>query len=251
VIVAIVVQAIWNLARSAVKSALLGVVGAAAVAAALLGVNELAILAVAGVAVAITRLPVARTAIWLPLVGAPIATAPAAFSLAAMFFAFVKIGAVLFGSGYVLIAFLRGDFVERLHWLTEGQLLDAVAVGQITPGPVFTTATFIGYVLGGAPGAIVATVGIFLPAFAFVAASGPLIPRLRKSRIAGAVLDGVNVASLGLMAAVTIELARTAIFDVPSAALAAISAILLVRWKLNPTWLVAAGAAIGAVMTSL
>src|SRR5262249_4114486 len=137
------------------------------------------------------------------------------------------------------------------HWLTEDQLLDAVAVGQVTPGPVFTTATFIGYVLGGASGAIVATVAIFLPAFAFVAVSGPLVPRLRRSRVAGAVLDGVNVASLGLMTAVTIELARTAIVDVATAVVAAVAAIVLVRWKPNPTWIVAAGAAIGAVMTSL
>jgi chromate transporter len=149
----------------------------------------------------------------------------------------------------VLLAFLRNDLVEHFHWLTESQLLDAIAVGQITPGPVFTTATFIGYVLGGAAGAGVATLGIFLPAFVFVAISGPLVPRLRRSRTAGAVLDGVNVASLALMAVVTLQLGRTAIIDVPTALLAAASAFVLIRWRPNSAWLVLAGAAIGTAMS--
>jgi putative chromate ion transporter len=127
---------------------------------------------------------------------------------------------VLFGSGYVLLAFLRADLVQRYGWLTERQLLDAVAVGQVTPGPVFTTATFIGYLLAGPAGAAVATVGIFLPAFAFVAASVPLLPRLRASSVAGAFLDGVNVASLALMAVVTWQLGRAAVVDAPTATLA-------------------------------
>ena len=134
-----------------------------------------------------------------------------------LFLTFAKIGAVLFGSGYVLLAFLRADFVQRLGWLTERQLLDAVAVGQVTPGPVFTTATFIGFVTAGWVGAAVATVGIFLPAFVFVALSGPLIPWLRRSPTAGAALDGVNVASLALMAVVTWQLARAAVVDLPTA----------------------------------
>src|SRR6185436_9496079 len=112
---------------------------------------------------------------------------------------------VLFGSGYVLLAFLRDDLVVRWHWLLEGQLLDAVAVGQVTPGPVFTTATFIGYVLAGGPGAAVATIGIFLPAFVFVAISAPLVQRIRGSKVAGALLDGVNAGSLALMATVTFQ----------------------------------------------
>lgn len=128
---------------------------------------------------------------------------------------------------YVLVAFLRGDLVQRLHWLTESQLLDAVAVGQVTPGPVFTTATFVGYVLGGPGAAATATLGIFLPAFMFVAISGRLVPRLRRSKIAGAILDGVNVASLALMAAVTLQLGRATIIDVPTAVLAAIGAAVL------------------------
>jgi chromate transporter len=145
----------------------------------------------------------------------------------------------------VLLAYLRADLVERLGWLTERQLLDAVAVGQVTPGPVFTTATFVGYVLGGAPGAAVATVGIFLPAFVFVALSGALVPRLRRSPTAGAVLDGVNVASLALMAVVTAQLGRAALVDPLTVALAAVSALLLVRWRVNSAWLVLGGAAIG------
>jgi chromate transporter len=167
-----------------------------------------------------------------------------------LFLLFAKIGAVLFGSGYVLIAFLRADLVERLHWLTDQQLVDAIAIGQITPGPVFTTSTFIGYVLAGGPGAAAATVGIFLPAFVFVAASGPLVPRLRRSRIAAAVLDGVNVASLALMAVVTVQIARAAFVDWITVAIAVVSAILLVRFRVNSTWLVAGGAAIGLIAST-
>jgi chromate transporter len=187
----------------------------------------------------------------LPLLGAGAtgATTATPFGLWPLFLFFVKVGSVLFGSGYVLLAFLRSDLVEHLHWLTESQLFDAIAVGQVTPGPVFTTATFIGYILGGAPGAGVATLGIFLPAFVFVAISSPLVPRLRRSRIAGAVLDGVNVASLALMAVVTIHLGRTAIVDVPTALLAGASAFVLIRWRPNSAWLVLAGAGIGAAMS--
>jgi chromate transporter len=170
---------------------------------------------------------------------------PAAPGLAAIFLVFLKVGAVLFGSGYVLLAFLRTDLVERLHWLTEKQLLDAIAVGQVTPGPVFTTATFVGWLLAGWKGAVVATLGIFAPAFAFVAASGPLVPKIRRSAAAGAALDGINVASLGLLAAVSVSLARGAIVD-PLGALLLVAALMLLRgWKINATWLVAGGAAIG------
>ena len=170
------------------------------------------------------------------------------FSLWGLFAFFVKVGSVLYGSGYVLLAFLRADLVERYGWLTEKQLLDAVAVGQVTPGPVFTTATFIGYVLGGGPGAAVATLGIFLPAFVFVALSGPLVPRLRRSATAGDVLDGVNAASLALMAAVTLSLGRAALVDGPTAVLAGLAAALLLRWRVNSTWLVLGGAAAGLLL---
>ena len=165
-----------------------------------------------------------------------------------LFFYFLKIGSILYGGGYVLFAFLQSDLVVRWHWLTSAQLLDATAVGQVTPGPLFTTATFIGYVLGGVPGAIVATVGIFLPSFVLIAISGPLIPRLRRSPIAGAFLDGVNVASLALMAVVTWQLGRAAIFDVTTVLLAILSAILLMRFRINSAWLVLGGAAVGMIV---
>lgn len=173
------------------------------------------------------------------------ASTAAAFGVWPLFLIFLKIGSVLYGSGYVLLTFLRSDFVERLGWLTETQLLDAVALGQVTPGPVFTTATFIGYILGGVPAALAATLGIFLPAFIFVAISGPLIPKIRQSAIAGAFLDGVNAASLALMAAVTLQLTTAALVDWLTWVLAATSAFLLVRYKLNSFWLVLGGAFAG------
>lgn len=258
VIIAVVAQALWGLGRTAVKTPLLAVVGIAAVAASLAGVNELAVLAAAGIVVSaarrMRRAPAAALLPW-PLLGAGaatgaggVATGAAAFGLWPLFVFFLKVGSVLFGSGYVLLAFLRGDLVEHLHWLSDSQLLDAVAVGQVTPGPLFTTATFIGYLLGGGPGAAVATVGIFLPAFVFVALSGPLVPRLRSSPTAGAVLDGVNVASLALMAVVALQLGRAAIIDVPTALLAGGAAVVLIRFRINSAWLVLAGAAIGAAV---
>jgi len=163
---------------------------------------------------------------------------------------FLKIGSVLYGSGYVLLAYLQADLVIHWHWLTSSQLLDAAAVGQVTPGPVFTTATFIGYVVAGLPGALIATAGIFLPSFIFVAASGPLIPRLRKSPVAGAFLDGVNAASLALMAVVTWQLGHAAIFDATTALLAVASAVLLVRHRVSSAWLLLGGAAIGLALQS-
>jgi len=255
VVIAVVLQALWGLTRAAVKTPLLAVVGAAAVGASLAGVNELIVLATAGAIVAATRgMRRPSAASWLPWpllgVGAAGATATAAsVGLWPLFLVFLKVGSVLFGSGYVLLAFLRSELVDHLRCLTESQLLDAVAVGQVTPGPVFTTATFIGYVLGGAAGAGVATVGIFLPAFVFVALSGPLVPRLRRSKTAGAVLDGVNVASLALMAVVTVQLGRAAIIDVPTAALAAVSAIVLIRFRVNSAWLVLAGGILGLAIS--
>ena len=257
VIIAVVLQALWGLTRSAVKTRGLAVVGMVGVAFAILGIHELVILLLAGVAVALVRwgqrralgasapppsqglLPVGTL---LPL-GA--ATAAVPFSLHGLFLFFLKVGSVLFGSGYVLLAFLRADLVDRWGWLTEAQLLDAIAVGQVTPGPVFTTATFVGYVLGGPAGAVVATVGIFLPAFIFVALSGPLVPRLRRSWAAGAFLDGVNVASLCLMAVVTWQLGQAALVDVLTVGLAVVSAVLLIRYRVNSAWLVLGGATAG------
>jgi chromate transporter len=173
------------------------------------------------------------------------------FGFSPLFLIFLKIGAVLYGSGYVLLAFLRADFVVRLGWLTDQQLLDAIAIGQVTPGPVFTTATFIGYVLGGIPGSLLATLGIFLPSFIFVAISNPLIPRMRKSAWVSGLLDGVNVASLGLMAAVTWQLGRASLTGLLPILIALISFVLLIRFKVNSTWLVIGGGVIGVLSALL
>ena len=255
VIIVIVLQAVWGLLRTAVKGPLLATVGLAVLALSLAGVNEIALLVGGGLAVLLVRSVAARRA----LVGvAPVAAllggaAPAmaqgavaaAGSLTTLFFVFLKIGSVLYGSGYVLLAFLRNDFVHRLGWLTDRQLLDAVVIGQFTPGPVLTTATFVGYLLGGSPGAVLATLGIFLPSFVFVAASGPLLPRIRASRLTAALLDGVNVAALGLMAAVMWELGRAAIVDAVTIILAAAAAVLLFRFRVNSVWVLLGSGAVG------
>lgn len=233
VIIAVIAQALWGLGRAAIKSWLLGLIAITAVAATLAGVDEIVVLLGAG-ALAAAREAGARAAVVVPL--------------GKLFAVFAKIGAVLFGSGYVLLAFLRADLVEHLHWLTESQLLDAVAVGQITPGPVFTTATFVGYVLGGGAGAVVATLGIFLPAFVFVAISGPLVPRVRRSRFAGAFLDGVVVASLALMAIVAVQLGHAALVDPWTVGLAVASAVALITFRVSSVWLVLAGAVAGIVL---
>jgi len=245
VVIAVVLQALWGLGRTAVKSAWLAALGLAAVAATALGVNELLVLGVAAaLGIARQRPWRASFAVWAAGAGS-VAGAPATFGLWPLFGVFLKVGAVLFGSGYVLLAFLRADLVQRLHWLTEHQLLDAVAVGQVTPGPVFTTATFVGYVLHGVPGAAVATLGIFLPAFVYVALSGAILPRIRRSAAARAALDAVNVASLALMAVVTWQLGGAALVDAWTVVLAAVAAVLLLRFRVNSSWLVLGGAAAG------
>ena len=251
VIIAVVVQALWGLGRSALKGQGLVFAGLAAVALNVAGVDELAVLFGTGFATALGRALTGRrpsAAAFLPplpALGVAAVASAQPFQLSTLFLVFLKVGAVLFGSGYVLLAFLRAELVVRLGWLSEAQLLDAVAVGQVTPGPVFTTATFVGYVLSGHAGAAAATAGIFLPAFFFVAVSGPLIPRLRRSAAAGAFLDGVNVASLALMAVVTWQLGWSAVRDFPTAVLAVGSAVLLLRYRVNSSWLVGAGAVIG------
>jgi chromate transporter len=260
VVIAVVAQALWALGRAATKSTAIAVMGLLSLAAAMAGVHELIVLAGAaallgGRAWARTARRSAGAAAMWPLgsltstAAAMAATAvPAPFDLARLFLFFFKVGSVLFGSGYVLLAFLRADLVDRWGWLTEGQLLDAVAIGQVTPGPVFTTATFIGYVLAGLPGAVLATVGIFLPAFFFVAVSGPLVPRLRRSPVASGALDGLNVASIALMALVTAQLARAAIVDAATAALVLASGFLLIRLRVNSAWVMLMGAVAGLLL---
>ena len=254
VIIAIVAHAMWGLGRTAVKGPVSVLVGLGALVLALAGVNVLLLLVAGGVVVMLlqARAPraVGLVAALTALGGAGAASGQTAaggapVTLGTLFLTFLKIGAVLYGSGYVLLAFLRDDLVERLGWLTDRQLLDAIAVGQFTPGPVFTTATFIGYVLAGSVGALLATVAIFLPSFVFVAASRPLLPRLRRSRWAGAFLDGVNVAAVALMAAVTWQLARAAIVDGFTVALLILSGAALLAARVNSAWLIVGGAAAG------
>ena len=257
VVVAIIAVAIYQLGRTAIKGVLFVVVGLAVFVLALAGVNELALLAGGALLVAVVanrarlRRPPGTLAV-LPLaLSAPALLAQAGAAdrveLPRLFWEFLKFGSVVFGSGYVLLAFLHGDLVDRLGWLTDQQLADAITVGQVTPGPVFTTATFIGYLLAGLPGAAVATIGIFGPSFVLVAATNPLVARVRRSSWAGSLLDGVNIAAVGLMAAVTLALGRAALVDPLTVALAVAALVVLVRWKLNSAWLIAAGAAVGVL----
>ncbi|MGA8152771.1 MAG: chromate efflux transporter [Terriglobales bacterium] len=254
VVIALIVLAVVKLAGSAVKSVWLGVLGVLGVLAFALGANELVVLAGGGILAGVAcefrsdrKEKLSSTPALLKLSAIPAAaTAASAFSLSALFLVFLKIGAILFGGGYVLIALLRSSLVARLHWISEAQLLDAVAIGQVTPGPISTAATFIGYLLGGTPGAVVATTAMFLPAFFFVAISGPLIPRLRRSPLAGAVLDGVNVSALALITVVAWQLSRAAVVDWVTLVLAGGSVLLLIRYRVNSTWLVLGGAMVGA-----
>ena len=251
VVIAIIVQALLMLGQKAVKGPLTAVVAVIILALYFAGVNEIVLLFAGGLAVMlVVNYRQFRKKVFglfpVPLVGAGLlSTASIPFSFTSLFLTFLKIGAVLYGSGYVLFAFLRADFVIRFGWLTDQQLLDAIAIGQVTPGPLFTTATFIGFILGGTKGALLATLGIFLPSFIFVAISNPLIPKIRNSPWAGALLDGVNVASLGLMAAVTWHLGRSSLTDPLTILIALLCFVLLIRFRVNSTWLIAAGALIG------
>ena len=263
VIIAIILQALWGLGKSAVKGPLTALVGVTVMVLFFGGMDEIVLLFAAGlITMAIENLwrgwrQGTHSLMGFPLLSifsvsaelsSPIAlTTTVPVSLLKLTLFFLKIGSVLFGSGYVLLAFLRADLVDRWHWLTDQQLLDAIAIGQFTPGPVFTTATFVGYVIAGSPGAILATIGIFLPAFVFVLISSPFIPRLRSSTWASGFLDGVNVASLALMAAVTWQLGRAAVIDWFTAVLALISCVLVFRLKINSAWLVLGGGALGLV----
>jgi chromate transporter len=253
VVVAVVIQAVWSLGRSALRSWSLGAVFAVCLAAALAGMDELVILAAAGLGLILARAASdgrARLGA-LALSGAAAlpalspASAKAAPTASALFWIFLKAGACLFGSGYVLLAFLRHDLVLAHGWMTEAQLLDATAVGQVTPGPVFTTATFIGYTLAGPGAAVACTVAIFLPAFFFVALSAPWIVKARRSKPASAFLDGVNAASLALMAGVALTLFRSVSGSIEAMALVVLSAAILLRYRLNVTWLLAGGALLG------
>lgn len=249
VVIAVVLQALLGLGRKAFRGPVTATVAVVVATLYLARVPVIPLLLAGALAVLFSdhwrRLRAAPAL----LVAASGASLPAAvtvpFSLGQLFWTFLKVGATLYGSGYVLLAYLHADLVEGLGWLTDEQLIDAIAIGQVTPGPVFTTATFIGYVLGGLPGAVVATLGIFLPSFVFVLISNPVIPRLREWPWTRSLLDGVNAAALGLVAAVTLQLAQSALVDAFTVALAIASAVLLVRFRVNSTWLVLGGAVAG------
>lgn len=257
VIIAIVVQALWKLGKSAAKDKPTTIAGVVVAILFFLNVNEILLLLLAGLGVMLFKWQRSHgsgtTAFWLPVPGV-VAQASSSLSTAAevttwinVFLFFLKVGSVLYGSGYVLLAFLQQDLVERSQWLTSQQLLDAVAIGQFTPGPVFTTATFIGYLLAGNCGAIAGTIGIFLPAFVLVAVVNPWVPRLRRSAWAAGFLDGVNAASLGLMAVVAWQLGQTALVDWLTVVLAVLSAVVVFRFQLNSVWLVIAGGLVGVL----
>jgi chromate transporter len=277
VVIAIIVQALFGLGPMAVKTPWLGLIAVAALAASLCGLDPLSVVLLCGTIQCLARsgqvkATSSRWALALLLVAVcgilALIHAPHMFTAAqvaaegdpvhagsgAIFLYFLKIGSVLYGSGYVLLAFLQGDLVPR--WLTAKELLDATSAGQVTPGPLFTTATFIGFLLGyrsGGPvggwlGALAGTVGIFLPSFLFIALGGALFPRLRKSPLVGSFLDGVNVAALALIAAAAWSLGREALVNTPTFAIAIVSGLLLFRYRLNSAWLVLGGAAIGLVL---
>lgn len=254
VVLAIIAQALWTLGSKALKNKWLALLGTSTFVLYFLGINEIMLLFAGGLVFLLfsnlQRLQKIHPAVLLPISSMAL-TQPIPFSLSTLFLTFLKIGSVLYGSGYVLLAFLRNDFVLRLGWLTDQQLIDAVAIGQVTPGPLFTAATFIGYLLGGTGGALLATLGIFLPSFVFVAISNPLIPKIRNSPWAGSLLDGVNASSLGLMAAVTLQLSSSSLTDLPTVIIAVVSLVLFLRYKVNSTWLIAGGALIGFVFSLL
>ncbi|MET8333919.1 chromate efflux transporter [Streptosporangium canum] len=259
-VIAIIAHALFGLLRTVIKNIWLGGLAIAALAAYLLGVNELLILAAGALLAAATRLarrlrrdsPQGLLAVpLLGLGGSPVFPDPTGGQLAQLFLTMLKIGSVLYGSGYVLLAFLRGDFVDRLGWVTNQQLIDAVSIGQVTPGPVFTTATFLGYLIAGPIGAFLATVAIFLPSFLFVGLLTRLTDKLRSSDWTSALLDGLNAAALALMAGVSFQLGQSAIIDWLTAAIALIALALLWKTKLNNAWLIAGGTVIGLAHTLL
>lgn len=261
VVLAIIIQATVGLARTILRGPAPIALALSVLLGYLLGVNTLLLLVIAGFVALLVHYWRKRQAPTLmsffagfPALAAqrPLAAttlvAGSSLGLATLFLTFLKIGAVLYGSGYVLLAFLRADFVVRLHWLTDRQLLDAVSIGQFTPGPVFTTATFIGYLVGSWPGALLATLAIFLPAFVFVPLIHPLAERMRHSPATAALLGGVNAGALALLAGVALQLGQTSILNLLSVVIAATSLVILLRTKLNSAWLILAGGLIGFLL---
>lgn len=255
-IVAIVLVASWRLGGASFKewqgqrAAVPGVLLVLCLAAAFLGVSQVIILLVAGLAGVLVKLrprlaPLAFIPSLLPGVSLPLSAS--AVSLLSLTLFFLKVGSLLFGSGMVLFAFIQADIVERLGWLTQRELVDAIAVGQMTPGPVLSSATFIGYLLAGWPGALLGTAGVFLPSFIIMVATIPLVVRLRTFQPARAFLSGVNIAVVALILAVGAELSRAAIVDPWTALIALGSLAALLRFRPGTHWLVLGGAALGLV----
>jgi chromate transporter len=254
VVIAIIVFAVWGLAKTAGKTPILLGWGLAAFVLYLLGVNELLLLGGSAVLSSLLGRSWRPRSIGVFVTAVPasvIAVGSSAVDLGRLFVAFLKFGSIVFGSGYVLLAFLRADLVVRLGWVTSEQLIDAVAIGQMTPGPVFTAATFIGYLVAGVPGALLATLGIFLPSFLFVALLNPLVRKIRESTLLASMLDGLNVGALGLMAGVTVQLGRESLVDPITISIAVISAGIIFLWRPNNVWLIVAGAAVGILRTIL
>ena len=257
VMVAIIVQAIWKLGRTAYRRWLLALAGIACFAAAIFGAPPIAVLLASGGVAMLASWQRNRSTTAMGVAGLPLtasggaAGAVGATGLAPLFFVFLKLGVIVFGSGYVLVAFLKADLVDRLHWITGPQLLDAITAGQVTPGPVFATATFLGFLLRGWPGAAVATAAIFLPSFLMAGMVGALAGHIRKSVLAAAFLDGVNAAAVALMAAVAIVLGRATFLDGWTWVLGLVSAALLLRYKVNASWLILSGATLGILLHSI
>ncbi len=254
-VLVIIMSALWKLGKKAVKSWQLAVLGTAVFTAVMFGIDEVLALLVGGL------LGMLIWGLWRKWRGLPMLIWwPAAFQLdfnlqketavslweLALFF--LKVGLTLYGSGYVLVAYLQGGLVEQLGWLTQTQLLDAIAIGQFTPGPVLTTATFVGYLVAGFPGAIIATLAIFLPSFLFVLILNPLIPKMRQSKWLSAFLDAVNVASVGLMTAVLLLLARDTLVDWQSILIMLVAAVAVFRFKLSSLWVVLMAALLGFIL---
>ncbi len=261
VILAIIAQAVWSLSRTAIKDWILGFCAALALILYLMSGQEILVLFLVAILNLVLRIkpkPPGKSLLFsfLILQVSPLTRAWAQLTqqskvaAAHLFWYFAKVGSVLFGSGYVLIAFLQNDLVEKYHWITQQQLIDAITVGQLTPGPVFTTATFIGYLISGHEGALFATVGIFAPAFLFVALSAPFIPVLRKSKWTATLLDGLNVASLSLMAGAALILAKDTVSNLYGGVIFLLSLALLVKFKINSTWLILIAAGLGFVFHS-
>lgn len=256
-VIAIILSAIFKLGKKALKNWQLAVIGIATVIASLCGINEITIILAGGfiglLCLGIPQMADKKLSVLIPafLIPSGIALTKTVTNTK-LFFVFLKVGAILFGSGYVLVAYLDAELVEKLGWLTKSELLDAIAIGQFTPGPVLSTASFVGYQVNGIWGALAATLGIFLPSFLFVLILNPIVPRLRKSKLASGFLDAVNISAVGIMIGVTYRLSEEILINWQSITIALISMVLVFYYKkLNAFWIVIIGAVLGYILYQL